>query len=165
MTASNRRELTYAKLLCRVHPERVMANAFEGVLLKPGSKIEHSALWPDEGYPEKPILLEYAGSDHSGRGHNRSNQIHILWRYENEGWSEIARTSSVGAEWIPHMISIALRELGGPAKLNPDLAEKVASSFLSRLDGELRELGAGDCGLVLNFILEQVEARMMRAEA
>jgi hypothetical protein len=141
-----------------------MANAFEGTLLKPGSRVEHAALWPVEGYPDIPLLLEFAGSDHTGRGHNRGNQIYVLWRFENERWVEIARTLSVGAEWIPHMLAIALRELGGPAAIDPALAEKVADRFLSILDRELMELGAGDRALVLNFVFEQVSARLMKPE-
>jgi hypothetical protein len=146
-----------------VHPERVLASAFEGVLLKPGSRIDHAELWPDDRYPATPVLLEFAGSDHSGSGHNRSNQIYVLWRFEPErGWVEIARTLCVGAEWIPLLLPIAQRELGGPARVDSDLAAKVADVFLCRLDDELKELGAGDRGLVLNFVFEQVSARMMK---
>jgi hypothetical protein len=141
-----------------------MANAFEGKLLKPGARLEYSSLWPDPRYPRKPVLLEFAGSDHSGRGHNRGSQIYILWRLEGENWVEIARSLSVGGEWIAVLMPIALRELGGPARIDPDMAEKLAVVWLGRLDDELKELGAGDRGIMLNFVFEQVAARMMKAE-
>ncbi len=165
-SAAGRRELMYARLLWRVHPDRTLANAFEGKLLKPGARIELSDLWPHEGYPRTPVLLECAGSDHSGRGHNRSKQIYVLWRFEaKRGWVELARTLTEGAEWIVHLMPLALRELGGPARLDPDLAANVATTFLGRLDDELKELGAGDRALALSFVYEQLAARMMRAEA
>jgi hypothetical protein len=163
-SAAGRRELTYSRLLRRVHSDRTLANAFEGKLLRPGARIEYGGLWPDESYPMVPVLLEYAGSDHSGRGHNRSSQIYILWRYEvARGWVELARVLSAGAEWIVNLMPLALRELGGPARVDPDLAANVAAGFLSRFDAELKELGAGDRALVLNFVYEQVAARLMRA--
>jgi hypothetical protein len=164
-TAESRRELTYARLLCRVHPEREMANAFEGVLLKPGCAVEHAALWPDSRYPEKPLLLEFAGTDHTGRGHNRSNQIHVLWRYEPARgvWVQLARTLSQAADWIPQMKVMALRELGGPPAPDPLIASKAASVFLARLDLEFGELGAGDRHIAMNLVFEQLLARMVNA--
>jgi hypothetical protein len=162
-TASNRRELTYAKLLWRVHPDRTMVNAFEGALFKPGSRVEYSALWPNDRYPETPLLLEFAGSDYSGHGHNRSNQIHVLWRFDTDGlvWEEIARTLSQDAGWIMNLIPIALRELGGPAAVDAALAADVSAGVLSRLDAELGALAQSDRDLVLNLVFEQVTARMV----
>jgi hypothetical protein len=138
-----------------------MANAFEGVLLKPGSAVEYSDLWPDPGFPAIPLLLEFAGGDRTGRGHNRSNQIHVLWRYDGEaGWTEIARTLSQSADWIPHMRAIALQELGGPPRPDPQMARKAAAGFIGSLDAQLRELGEGDRFLTLNLLYEQLLARM-----
>jgi hypothetical protein len=162
-TARSRRELTYARLLWRVHPDRTMANAFEGPLLKPGALVDDCALWPDERFPAKPILLEFAGNDHSGRGHNRSNDIYILWRFEPDEWAwvEIVRVLTQGADWIANLLPIARAELGGVRAPDPLLAAEVAGRWLSQLDLELKALGAGDRGLALNLIFEQVTARMV----
>jgi hypothetical protein len=140
-----------------------MADAFEGLLFKPGALVEDAALWPDARYPAKPVLLEFAGSDHTGSGHNRSNQIYILWRYEPEYgiWVEIVRALSKSADWIVNLLPIALAELGGTAAPNPDLAWAVAGRLLVQVDSELAGLGVADRGLVLNLISEQVAARMM----
>lgn len=160
--AVSRRELTYAKLLRRVHPDRTMPNAFEGTYLKPGSRVEISALRPSDDYPETPLLLELAGSDHTGRGHHRSNQIYILWRFRRGEWVEVVRTLSKGAEWIPTIRAVALRELGGPPPADPELAAGAVERFLQRLDRELGELSAADRGIALNLFFEQVAARMVQ---
>jgi hypothetical protein len=164
-TASNRRERTYARLLRRVHQDRTMVNAFEGALMRPGSRVEYSALWPDNSYPENPVLLEFAGSDYSGRGHNRSNQIHVLWRFDMEQrvWIEITRTLSQDSNWIMNLIPIALREVGGPPPVDPALASDVSADLLCSLDAQLGNLSAIDRELVLNLVFEQLAARMVSA--
>lgn len=141
-----------------------MIDAFEGILLKPGSRVEHGALWPNAGFPDTPLLIEFAGSDRTGSGHNRSKQIHILWRFDlkKTEWVEIARTLSLGSDWIPHLVAIALKELGGPPPPDATEAVKASSRFLSGLDSELRALGEGEQGMVLNLVYEQVAARLIK---
>jgi hypothetical protein len=162
-SAVSGREFCYARLLRRVHPDRAMADAFEGALLKPGSHVDESALWPDARYPAKPVLLEFAGSDHTGSGHNRSNQIYILWRYEPEPgeWVEIVRCLTQNADWITYFIPIALAELGGMPAPDADVAAHVAERLAAQLDQELKGLSRDDRSLVLNLFSEQVAARMM----
>jgi hypothetical protein len=162
-TSDSRGEFTYARVLWRVHPDRTMANAFEGVLLKPGSVVEDSALWPDARYPARPLLLEFAGSDRTGRGHNRSNQIYILWRFEPDQWQwvEIARVFTQGAEWVPMLLPLALRELGGvmPAP-DPAAALDSMKRFLAQLDDELRQVGSQERAIAIGFMYEQLGARL-----
>jgi hypothetical protein len=140
----------------------MMGDAFEGSYLKPGSCVEVSSLRPSEDYPEKPLLLEFAGSDHTGRGHNRSNQIHVLWRFRGGQWVEIVRTLSQGAEWIHTIRAVALREIGGPPPPDPEMAAGVVERFLSDIDRELGELGAGDRAIALNLFFEQLAARLVQ---
>lgn len=162
-TAQSRQEVTYAKLIWRVHPDRRFPDAFEGVLLKPGSSIEYSELWPNEKYPARPLLLEFAGSDHTGRGHNRSKQIHVLWRFEPTlgCWVEIARTLSVAAEWILYLKPVALAAIGGPAPPDPEAAARFTGRFLAQFDLEIRELARDDRHQALSFMYEQVAARLV----
>lgn len=138
-----------------------MANAFEGKLFKPGSVIDVSELWPDPGYPENPLLLEFAGSDRTGKGHNRSNHVYVLWRYApDHGWVELARTFSQSNDWIFNMRSIALRELGPPLP-DPEHAKKAISAFLVALDSRLKELSEPDRLIALNLLHENVLARIV----
>jgi hypothetical protein len=162
-SAVSRRELTYAKLLCRVHPDRMMGHAFEGIYLKPGTRVGISALRPSDDYPETPLLLEFAGSDHTGRGHHRSNQIYILWRFRRGEWVEVVRTLSKGAEWIHTIRAVALREIGGPPPPDPALAAGVVERFLGQIDRELGELAAADRGIALSLFFEQMAARLCSA--
>jgi hypothetical protein len=161
-TAVSRRELTYAKLLRRVHPDRTMGNAFEGIYFKPGSRVEISELRPSADYPETPLLLELAGSDHTGWGHKRSNQIYILWRFRRGEWVEIVRTLSKGAEWIQTILPVALREIGGPPPPDAEMAAGVVQRFLAQFDRELGGLSAADRGIALNLFFEQVAARIVQ---
>ncbi len=154
----------YALLLRRVHPDRQDARTFEGRFLKCGVRLELSQLRPDPSYPENPVLIEYAGSDGTGRGHNRSNFIHILWRLEGSSWIEVTRTACQGSDWILQMRPIALREVGGPAAADPDLAFQTAAGFISRLDQEFQTLSAADRQIALNFVFEQIACRMVDAE-
>lgn len=164
-TCPRRQDLTYARLLLRVYPLRTMANAFEGVLLKPGAMVDESALWPSPEYPEIPILLEYAGSDRTGRGHNRSNDVYLLWRYDRArgAWVEIARSVSRGAEWIERIKAVALLELGLPV-LPADPADTASAAgitdrVLGLLDRELERLCPQDRHLVMNFVYQEFSAR------
>jgi hypothetical protein len=143
-----------------------MVNAFEGVLLKPGSTIEYRALWPDATYPETPVLLEYAGTEGTGTGHNRRNQIHVLWRFDlqRRAWVEVIRTRTEAAEWIGQLAPIALREIGGPPPPDPVIAVNFVRAFLAQLDRDLAVLAAADRAAALNQLFEQVAARLVSQE-
>ena len=136
-TCRHRGQLTYAKLLVRVYPHRAMANAFEGKLLKPGALIDEAELRPTLEYPAIPLLLEYAGNDRTGRGHRRSHDIYLLWRYDRAygGWEELVRCASQGADWIQHLKPVALAELnrGVEPRTPPPLCPTAPSSARCRI--------------------------------
>lgn len=135
-------------------------NAFEGRTFKCGSTVEYSQLHPDPGYPEKPLLLEFAGSDRTGRGHNRSNHVYVLWRFEpDRGWVEIARVLSKCRDWVCHMRAIALRELGPPTP-EPEQACKAVAVCVAALDTQLRQLSGPDRLVALNLLHDQVLGRI-----
>ncbi len=141
-----------------------MANAFEGILFKPGSFVDDSALWPDAKYPAVPLLLEFAGCDGTGRGHNRSSQIHVLWRFAPECrvWIEIARTLSQGSEWLPHMLELVTMALDAPLPPDAENAAKTVTRLLSSMDKELAQLSDEEKDIALNLIYEQIAARMAK---
>jgi hypothetical protein len=153
----------YAKLLLRVYPRRANGlDRFDGQLLKPGAVIEHSALWPTTEYPPVPLLLEYAGSDHSGRGHNRAKSIYILWRYElvRTEWVEVARAVSDNDDWHTHLVPIAFAEINrGTPPRDAKYAAAVCGRILGALDSELDRLTIDDRDMVMHFVYEQFTAR------
>jgi hypothetical protein len=159
----SRRDMDYARLLVRIYPRRTMANAFDGVLLKPGSLIDEAALWPTPEYPETPILLEYAGNDHTGRGHRRSNDIYLLWRYERDRkcWVELVRTTSQGAEWIEHLKPIAILELRRDSLPDAFSAAGVSAAVLAALDRQLELLDPLERHLAMAFVYQEFTARAL----
>lgn len=160
-TSLSRNALTYAKLLCRVCPRRTF-DAFEGALLRPGALIDEAALWPTPEYPAIPILLEYAGNDQSGRGHRRSNDIYLLWRYDAAAgaWRELIRCTSQGADWIEQMKPIALREIARSAEpIDARHAADVSGRVLGVLDQALERLGSDERHLVMAFVYQAFSAR------
>jgi hypothetical protein len=139
-----------------------MPTAFEGKLLKPGTLIDEAELWPTPEYPETPLLLEYAGNDHTGRGHRRSNDIYLLWRFDRARrcWVELIRATCQGADWIEQLKPIAFAELGRAlAPPDPNAAAGISGRVLSVLDHELEMLGAGDRHLVMAFVYQEFSAR------
>lgn len=163
-SAASRGTLTYALLLRRVHPERSNARTFEGKYLKCGSRVEAAQLRPDLSYPEKPVLIEFAGTDRTGSGHNRSADIHVLWRLEADGWLEIARTICKGADWVQQLRPLAMREVGGPPAADPHLAFQTAKQLVNRLDEDFLNLSASDRQVALGLVYEQIAARMVDSE-
>jgi hypothetical protein len=162
-TCPHRRDMTYAKLLLRVYPHRSW-NAFDGSPVKPGALVDESALWPTAEYPETPLLLEYAGNDHSGRGHNRSLDIYLLWRYDRAQarWTELMRCKSQGLEWIESMKPVALQELARTAPApDPWTADRVSILVLSLLDIELEKLGPAERHLAMSFVYQEFSARVL----
>jgi hypothetical protein len=160
-TNETRGALTYARLLLRVWPRRTFA-AFDGKFFKPGAKIEEADLWPTPEYPAVPLLLEYAGSDRTGRGHRRANDIYLLWRYERETgeWVALLRYTGQGTEWIAPIKRRALAEL---ARTEPPIscthASDVCVRVLAALDHELELLDNENRHLVMSFVYQEFSAR------
>lgn len=161
-TCQSRAQLVYARLLLRVYPRRTMANAFEGPLLKPGSVVDENALWPNAQSPENPLLLEYAGNDKTGRGHRRSNDVYIIWRFDRarRAWDELVRSTSQGADWIAHLKPVAVAELArAGVKPDPVSAGDVTTRVLAVLDRELEPLDSAERHLVMSFVYQEFSAR------
>jgi len=159
-TAVRRGELCYALLLLRVYPRRTF-NAFEGTYFRCGAEVDETALRPAPEYPAVPLLLEYAGNDKTGRGHKRSNDIYVLWRYDpaRRVFAEILRSLSQGRDWIDNIRPAAIRLLA-PEKLpDADLAARVSGLVLGQLDTELEKLDVEHRSLVMHFVYEQFTAR------
>jgi hypothetical protein len=155
---------TYARLICRVYRRRATA-VFDGPVFRCGTLIDAAALWPDESYPGFAegfaLVLEFAGSDATGRGHRRSNDIYILWRYERKrnAFVEVVRCVSQGLEWIDYIRPVAITEMGLIEVRDAFIAQKVVGRVLAMLDAELETLGSDDCALVMGFVYEQFIAR------
>lgn len=165
-SSPSRRERTYAQLILRVFPRR-QVGAFEGVMLRCGSRIDETALWPAPDYPETPLLVEYAGSDRSGRGHNRSNDVHVLWKYDAAGqdWIEIARVISQGPEWVMHLLPIVQQLLANPGVNFAEVAVEASGRVLALLDRELDVLEDEGRGRVMSFIFDQFASRAVEYQA
>ncbi len=163
-TAQSRQSLTFAILIHRVLPRRVMADAFEGQRLRPGATIDEATLWPEPDYPKYPLLLEYAGSDRAGRGHKRSSQIYLLWRYDpaNATWGELARSAAVSTEWVETMKSVALRCLADTMPSHAAGAAEAAARVLGLLEAELDPLESAERASLLGLIWEQFLGRLQR---
>jgi hypothetical protein len=163
-TAVSRRERTYAQLIQRVHYTSQW-KPFDGPLLRCGSVIDEAELWPAQDFPDVPLLLEYAGNDRSGRGHNRSNSIYILWRYDRDrnAFVEVMRCVSKNAGWIDQVRAVAIIELKVGFERDPEMASKVSARIIIVLDRELDLLDQEDRGLVMIFVYEQFAARASQA--
>ncbi len=131
-------------------------------LIKTGATIEESALWPTPDYPAVPLLLEYAGNDRTGRGHNRSNDIYLLWRYERESgrWVALLKCTGQGTDWIAPVKQRALAELARTAPpLSCTHASDVCVRVLAALDHELELLDTVNRHLVMSFVYQEFSAR------
>ena len=161
-SAKSRRDLSFAILIHRIFPQRTMGDAFEGQRLKPGATIAEACLWPTPEWPERPILLEYCGSDRSGAGHHRSFHQYALWRYDPDvpEWVELATSSAVGIEWVDALKPIALRYLADTNTAPASGAADVTSRVLCLLDSELEPLQEQGRQGVLGMLLEQLMARL-----
>jgi len=161
-SAETRLDLTFAILIRRVYPQRVMGDAFDGKRLRPGATINESDLWPTPEWPERPLVVEYAGSDRSGHGHRRSAHNYFLWSYNPgaPGWAEIARASAVGIEWVEILKPVALRYLTAANPANVTIATDATSRVLCLLESELEPLEAADRQTLLGLLWEQVLGRM-----
>jgi hypothetical protein len=157
-TAARRAERCYARLVLRATRR---APFFDGPLLRAGAFVEESALWPTPDYPLIPLLIEYAGSDGSGLGHNRSRDVHVLWRYvrARQDFEEVARVASHGAEWVYDLRPIVERELVRPAIDDNARGRAAASRLAALIDGALDELEDAGRESALAALYNQVAAR------
>ena len=156
-----RRERTYAQLVMRVHPHRALP--FEGRMFKTGSRVEEAELHPSSEYPAVPILIEYAGSDRTGRGHNRSPDVHVLWQFVDGVWNELARVRSHGPEWMVHLRPIVELVLVSLPVNHIEIAGQVSARVLRFLDKELEHLADEGRERAMSFLFDQFAARLVAA--
>lgn len=159
---AGRGQLTYALLIGRVFPGAKNAfQAFEGTRYKPGARIPEAALHPTDEYPLVPIVIEYAGNDRTGRGHNRSNDVHVLWKFQAAEWIELARVTSQGPEWVVHLMPFVLDHVRGSAVAGEaEIAGRVTRRIMDILDRELTALSRDGRDRAMSFLYDAVTARM-----
>jgi hypothetical protein len=164
---SGRRDaICYAKLLRRVEPDSRTGFDFFGTLLRPGSQIARSELRPAPDYPERPLLLECAGSDGSGWGHRRSPSVYILWVYDraSSAWVEMVRTTAPAWEWTERLGPLAQALLADTApRMPPGRASEVAGHILHYTDFELDTLPAGERTAALAILHDELAWRSVGA--
>jgi hypothetical protein len=156
----SRSERTYALL---VRSARRDVYPFEGRFFRCGARVNEAALRPTPAFPEVPLLIEFAGTDRSGWGHNRSNDIHVLWRYDRRRglFREVARTKSRGPEWRVDLQAVLERELVAPDLDFAELATEATTRILKVLDRELAELPGDGRVRAMSFLHDEIAARLV----
>jgi hypothetical protein len=153
-SATRRSAVTYIKLVNSVRPDPVWGGySFEGRILRPGCTL------PRDELPDGSLLLECAGAEKGGRGHNRSPDLYILWRLDRDTWREVARAASVGRDWTLDLGPIARRELQPPKPFLVD-PEASAARVIAALDHELEPLRREAQVLVVRAVYDRFAARM-----
>ena len=160
---------SYAQLILSV-PRQPRLHIFDGrVYFRTGSRIEENELRPTPEYPAVPLLLEYAGNDRKGWGHNRSRDIRVLWRW-NEArreWDELARILTQGTEWFHHLAPLVRRELaeqnaGRPPVSPGEVGRTVTARVLAFLDAEMSPLDDAERSHVMSSLHDQFTARLVQ---
>jgi hypothetical protein len=111
----------------------------DGPLYPPGAVIQLSDKTGN-------LVLECAGPESAGRGHNRSEVLWILWRWERGDWRECGRALAIGREWIHILGPLAEHLLTEPVALHEvkarcaSLAEEIAEMVQNRVRREPIEL-------------------------
>jgi hypothetical protein len=161
--SGGRREATYAQLILRIR----RSGLIDGRFFRAGARVEETELWPAPGYPEVPLLLEFAGSDRAGRGHTRSADIHLLWRYDRarREFDEVARVRSHGAEWFHHLEPIVRRHMIRPPVNHAEEARGASARVLAALEGELDRLEDEGRDSAIALLYNQVAARFAASVA
>jgi hypothetical protein len=166
-TAQRRSERTFARLI--ICPSASQSpRMFDGPIFKTGSWIEESQLWPTPQCPVYPLLLEFAGvtglqaNGQPSRGHNRSQDIHVLWRYDRASrqFCEIRRVLSEGPEWYAEIAPIVARCIIRPQIDHVAEARAVTGRLAALMDGELAQLSDEGRELALSFFYDQLVARI-----
>lgn len=80
-------------------------------------------------------------------------------------WTEVARATAVGSEWVEDLRGPARRLLSRPRPVRFPDVEAVAGRVLSALDQELDSLDTNEKNQVLNRLCDQFAARIAELEA
>lgn len=162
-----RSQPTYAKLLKLVDPRSRTAFEWKGDLLAPGSTIPESQLWPNGTFPRTPLIVEFAGAENPGRGHNRhlSDNTVILWRYERSDaqdgkFIEVGRVSAPAGMWamlLEPLVRDAMAKESGFVALDFDLIRSRISRVIA---AELDLVGNGDRARLLTLVHDELAGRI-----
>jgi hypothetical protein len=148
------------KLLSHVDPNAEHGFGFEGRVLVPGCTVTLAEICPSD-YPDTPVLLEYAQvRAQAKRGHNRREQLYVLWRLDlvSYEWLELGRSQSMSWEWAVDLRPLAVRALARP-QVMPDLVA-VQNRIVAALARELDSLEAAQQARVLGIIHDQLACRV-----
>ncbi len=151
-SATRRDTGTWIKLLERV-TDSPGGFGFEGKLLRPGETIPAGQL------PEPAVLLECAGTEGRGRGHNRGDVRYIVWRWDRSArdWQELAQCSSVSGDWALALNGVALRALHPDDQvITPFDCEASVDRILSFAESEMH----GMQSRLRNRVLERLYGRI-----
>lgn len=162
LSARDRRLMTYAKLLRRVARHAQTGFDFDGQLLRPGELVAESSLRPSPDYPAVPILLECAGPERPGRGHNRAAELYILWRYEanRSAWTELARVAAESWDWAAVLGPLAWQAVADQWPSAPPAEACAVTERLERIvDAELEAAALADRRKILAIIHDRLAAR------
>lgn len=128
--------------------------------------MDEGELWPGPEWPEMPVLLECAGEDGSGWGHQRSPSTYILWVWESGEWREVARAASVGREWTWDLEQAARRALGQGKRRPPEIDPAAVRERVARvLEAELEGLDQAGQAEVLSAVHDELAARIVGERA
>jgi len=138
-TARRGEPLIYIRVLHEVWPNsRAGGWRLKGRLYRPGQRVSRDAL------PDPLVVVEAAGRSKTGRGHNRSEYLYILWHWDGE-WREVARAISPSWDW-QWILGPAARKLLTTAPIQERAARHVDELLtaidcaMADVDPELRPL-------------------------
>jgi len=165
LSSTRRTQPTYAKLLRRFDPRSRSPFQWLGTFFRPGSLIQETELWPDETFPRVPLILEFAGSENPGKGHNRhkSDNTVVLWRYlRTEGkFEELGRVSVPAGMWAmllePLVREAMAAEIFGVHTLDIEAIRLRISRVIA---AELDRLEDGDRARVLTAVHDELGFRL-----
>jgi len=96
-TSNGQEYAEWAKLLDFVDPEARDPYGFDGTWLGRGTIVD---LLPGS------IVLECAGFRTKRDERDRNGKLYVLWKFDGDGWEELARSKD--RDWAKHMRSIAI---------------------------------------------------------
>ena len=122
--------MRYVRILRRVRMSAAEGWRLEGDIYKQGARLDRPRL------PDPLVALELAGAVKIGHGHNRSEYLYILWRWDG-AWREIARAISAAWDWSWQLGPIARKLLIGDTPREQqirDLVDDVLFRFGTAID-------------------------------
>ncbi len=104
--------------------------------------------------------MEFVGSDGTGRGHNRSRDLHVLWRYDRDRqeWEEVTRILSHGSEWFDYLAPIVgLQTVWGEID-DVGEARAATSRLCALIDGAFAQLTDAGRAIAASVLVDELRA-------